>query len=571
MRLKSLRAQNFRSLQSLAIELPQVCAIVGPNNSGKSNILEAIRRVLAPEWGPRTRDFTADDVYLRDETLDIEIECFFEPPLEYRKLKDADPVEIERFRFVFDRYKIGPQAGTRRLEQSSLTAAGEKPTVMTSYGRKGTPPRFEPLLGIPQEVRDTVPLIYIGTDRSLRRQLPSAQYSLLRRILEDINERLHDPTQTVKVRDRQGNEKDVPRIERFQQLIKMTMNLLRTDEFNKLEASIKRNALEQLGLDANVDAIDLFFTPMGTMDFYKSLDIVIKDHDFVISATEVGEGFQNAIVLAVLRAFEETCRAGAILLIEEPEMFLHPQMQRSLYKTLRKIGEKNQVIYTTHSPHFVSVPDYRDVLLVRRNEEGTYVVQSSLASDNKRREKLLKELDPERNELFFAKRLLLVEGDTEKLSFPEYASGLDIDLDRAGATIVEVGGKRNLKDFAELAISFQIPTGIVYDKDSSDFPKDKKAEEEEYNKMLDGLADVENEVRIWRLENKYEDVVRAAAGQDDYQKLTQKYPNVPNPTRQRLIAADPDMPIPVQFEEILTWLVPRRPRPASNRDGGCRC
>jgi hypothetical protein len=64
--------------------------------------------------------------------------------------------------------------------------------------------------------------------------------------LEDINERLHDPTQTVKVRDRQGNEKDVPRIERFRQLIKMTMNLLRTDEFNKLEASIKRNALEQL-------------------------------------------------------------------------------------------------------------------------------------------------------------------------------------------------------------------------------------------------------------------------------------------------------------------------------------
>jgi putative ATP-dependent endonuclease of the OLD family len=248
-----------------------------------------------------------------------------------------------------------------------------------------------------------------------------------------------------------------------------------------------------------VDAIDLFFTPMGTIDFYKSLDIVIKDHDFVISAAEVGEGFQNAIVLAVLRAFEETRRAGAILLIEEPEMFLHPQMQRSLYKTLRKIGEKNQVIYTTHSPHFVSVPDYRDVLLVRRNEEGTYVVQSSLASDNKRREKLLKELDPERSELFFAKRLVLVEGDTEKLSFPEYAAGLDIDLDRAGATIVEVGGKRNLKDFAELAISFQIPTGIVYDKDSSDFPKDKKAEEEEYNKMLDGLADVENDVRIWGL------------------------------------------------------------------------
>jgi putative ATP-dependent endonuclease of the OLD family len=363
----------------------------------------------------------------------------------------------------------------------------------------------------------------------------------------------------VKVRDRNGNEKDVPRIERFEQLIKMAMKLLRTDEFNKLEASIKRNALEQLGLDADADAIDLFFTPIGTMDFYKSLDIVIKDHDFTISATEVGEGFQNAIVLAVLRAFEETRRSGAILLIEEPEMFLHPQMQRSLYKTLRKIGETNQVIYTTHSPHFVSVPDYRNVLLVKRDEEGTYVVQSSLAFDNKRREKLLKELDPERSELFFAKRLLLVEGDTEKLSFPEYAAGLDVDLDRAGATIVETGGKRNLMEFAELAISFQIPTGIVYDKDGSDFPEDKKAEEEEYNKMLDGLADRDNDVRVWRLVNKYEDVVRAATGEEKYQNLTQKYPSISKPTRQRLIAADPDMPIPAQFEEILTWLAPQTP------------
>jgi predicted ATP-dependent endonuclease of OLD family len=556
MRLKTLRVENFRSLRSLTIDLPQVCAIVGPNNSGKSNILEAIRRVLAPEWGPRTRDFTEDDVYLRDAAFDIEIECSFEPRLQYRKLKHADPIEIDRFRFVYDRYKIGLQAGTRRLEQSALNAAGEKPTVMTSYGRAGAQPRFEPLIGIPQDLRDTVPLIHIGTDRSLRRQLPSAQYSLLRRIFEGINERLHEPAQTVKVRDRQGNEQDVPRIERFHQLITMAMNLLRTDEFNKLEAAIKRNALEQLGLDANADAIDLFFTPLGTMDFYKSLDIIIKDHGFPISATEVGEGFQNAIVLAVLRAFEETRRAGAILLIEEPEMFLHPQMQRSLYKTFRKIGETNQVIYTTHSPHFVSIPEYRDVLLVRRNDEGTYVVQSSLAADSKRREKFLKELDPERSELFFAKRLLLVEGDTEKLSFPEFAVALELDLDRAGATIVEVGGKRNLKDFAELAISFQIPTGIVYDKDSSDFPKDKKAEEEEYNKVLDGLADEQNDVRVWQLENKYEDVVREAAGEQEYQKLTQKYPGLSNATRQRLIAADPVMPIPGQFAKLLEWLAP---------------
>jgi predicted ATP-dependent endonuclease of OLD family len=48
-------------------------------------------------------------------------------------------------------------------------------------------------------------------------------------------------------------------------------------------------------------------------------------------------------------------------------------------------------------------------------------------------EKLRKEVDPERGELFFARRLLVVEGDTEKLAFPEYATRLPLDLNRAGA------------------------------------------------------------------------------------------------------------------------------------------
>lgn len=554
MRVKRLVVENFRSLQSLDMELPQVCAIVGPNNAGKSNILDAMRKVLTREWGPRVADFSEEDVYLREEDRDITIECTFEPTLEYKKLKNAKPVEIERLRFFLTRYKIGDHAGERRMEQSSLDSSGERPSVQTSYGGKGVQPKFEPLVGVPQEVRESVPLIYIGTDRSLERQLPSAQYSLLRRIFEGINADLRDPTQTVTVKDRQGNEKEVPRVERFNQLIKLAMGILRTDEFNKLETAIKRNALEQLGLDGDADQIDLYFTPMDTMDFYKQLDLVIKDHGFSLSATSVGQGFQNAIVLAVLRAFEETRRSGAILLIEEPEMFLHPQMQRSLYKTLRKIGETNQVIYTTHSPHFVSVPYYEDVRLVRRNDQGSYVVKSSLAPDQSRREKFLKELDPERSELFFSRRLLIVEGDTEKLALPEFATRLGLDLDRAGATIVEVGGKRNIKDFAELAISFRIPTGVIYDKDSTDF-KGKPIDELMYNKKLDQLQTDDGMVRVWKLDKKYEDVVRNTSGEDKYQELCQKYPGPSNVVRQRLIAADDAMTIPKQFEEALNWLV----------------
>jgi putative ATP-dependent endonuclease of the OLD family len=458
--------------------------------------------------------------------------------------------------FLYTRYKRGPETGTRRLEQICLDEMGKQPTVMTGYPKQGTPPKFEPVLGIPQEVREAVALIYIGSDRSLRRQLPSQQYSLLRRIFEDINEDFQAPENKIVVRDRKGNDHEVARGERLEQLLKVVMNVLKTDEFKRVEASIKQNVLEQLGLDAKADDIDLYFTPMSSMDFYKNLDLIINDHGFAISATELGEGFQNAIVLAVLRTFEETRRKGAILLIEEPEMFLHPQMQRSLYKTLRKIGETNQVIYTTHSPHFVSVPEYRDILLVRRDEEGTNVIQSLLAADNRRREKFLKELDPERGELFFANCLLLVEGDTEKLSYPAYADKLKFDLDCAGATIVDVGGKRNLKDFAELAISFQIPVGVVYDKDSSEF-KDED-EEAKYNDILDGLETSDGSVKVWQIDCKHEDAVRRAAGEKKYLDLCQRYPNYTNATRQRLIAVDPEMSVPKEFVKILQWLVEKK-------------
>jgi putative ATP-dependent endonuclease of OLD family len=116
MKLKGIKVENFRSIKTLDVELPQVCAIVGPNNAGKSNILEAVRRVLASDWGPRASNFSEDDVYLRDAELNITIECSFDPPIAYRKLKESDAVQVATMQFLYARYKRGPQVGTRRLE-----------------------------------------------------------------------------------------------------------------------------------------------------------------------------------------------------------------------------------------------------------------------------------------------------------------------------------------------------------------------------------------------------------------------------------------------------------------------
>lgn len=91
----------------------------------------------------------------------------------------------------------------------------------------------------------------------------------------------------------------------------------------------------------------------------------------------------------------------------------------------------------------------------------------------------------------------------------------------------------------------------MYDEDSSEI-RDKN-EEAAYNKQLDDLGDNGN--RTWRFVKKYEDELKDAVGGDTaYQSLCQKYPNVGKPTRARLIAADPNTPIPEKVKDILTWL-----------------
>lgn len=556
MRISRIQIENFRSIKSLDLEVPQVLSLVGPNNAGKSNILQAINKVLGGSW-LSVNSFDETDVHAHDADSDISIRVSFEPEVPFKKHVNGPEVGIHTLAFDYTRYKVGAAKGQRRLEQKCLDSDGEPPTVLASAPKKGVQMKFERLVNIPSEVKEEIPVIYIGTNRSLKEHLPGARFSMLRQLFTDIDKELSDPAQTIAV-TKDGTTKEVQRLERFKQVMEYAMKLLRTDSFEALERSIKENALRQLGLDPLLDAdkLDLFFSPFSTMDFYKSLDLRVREGDYSVSATEMGEGIQNALVLAILQAFEERKKKGAILLIEEPEMFLHPQMQRSLYKTIREIAKTNQVIYTTHSPHFVSVPDYHEVGLVRKTAEGTQVKKSEHPTSDKFREKLIKELDPERNELFFATRLLLVEGDTEKLALPEYAKRLGLDLDRAGATIVEVGGKRNLIDFARIAISFGIPTGIVYDEDASDFAG-RRDEEAEFNASLDALANDDGTVAVWRFKKNYEDHLRIALTESVYQRLCQQFPNTGKPTKARLMAMEPDTAIPPPVDEILQWLVGR--------------
>lgn len=551
MRIRKVCIQGFRSIKEpLELNLEQVNALIGANNCGKSNILSAIYRVLGRDWVTKNT-FFENDVYNEDYDTDIVIDFEFDEPFQFEQFVGI-PVEIPKVRFFYTRYKKGENSGERRLEKQCLQLNDKPVFGFKSRPKKGEQPQMVPLTTIPQELQEAFPVIFIGTDRNLKNQLPSSRNSILGTLMKDINADFENPENLIEV-GKEGSGKMLPRIERFKQAIDEAIRTLRTDEFLALEKAIKDNALKQLGFnpETETDKLDLYFNPLSSLEFYKSLEIYVKEHEYNINATELGAGFQNAIVLAILKAFEDRKKQGALFLIEEPEMYLHPQMQRSLYKTIRQIGETNQVIYITHSPHFVTIPEFNEIVIVSKNNDGTHIKKSTLKTSDALKNKFRKELDPERNEMFFARKLLIVEGDTEKMAFPEFAKRMGIDFDGVGSTIIEVGGKRNLIDFVELAISFEIPVGLVYDTDSSDFKKDEKDEEAKYNELLNSYA--AKGVQVFVFEKNYEDECKKFYTEKIYQEHCQNFGR--NKTlRARLMAQEETIPIPDFVQPIIGWL-----------------
>jgi len=122
-----------------------------------------------------------------------------------------------------------------------------------------------------------------------------------------------------------------------------------------------------------------------------------------------------------------------VFAIEEPEVFLHPQKARYFASVLHTIADSgNQVFVSTHSPIFVNIHRPEDVCLVRRTKEaGTTVKKAGeLGISLEQREllRLLTEFDTQRNELFFARRILLVEVTRRRLSFHLPSRPLDMTL-----------------------------------------------------------------------------------------------------------------------------------------------
>jgi putative ATP-dependent endonuclease of OLD family len=158
---------------------------------------------------------------------------------------------------------------------------------------------------------------------------------------------------------------------------------------------------------------------------------------------------------------------GQLLVIDEPELMLTPQLQRHLYHLLRSFAVAgNQVVYATRAPALVDAVHHDEIVRLDISERHVAPrrAPAALLSDEERL-RLAAEFDHERAEMFFATAVVLVEGNTERLALPSIFRALGHDADALGISIVEVGGKGNLILSARVLTELRIPHLIVHDSD----------------------------------------------------------------------------------------------------------
>lgn len=491
MKISKIRIKNFRSIKDIEVEPNNLCALIGENNVGKSNLLYAIDLVLGEKW-PANR-LSENDIYSHDKSLDVQIQIFFDAPIDHEYYGTILNIYGFDLRYNFNE-------GT-----TLLCLDGHGDYVETQYGKK---------LYLNNAIREQIPSVFIGVNRNLEKELSGSQWTLFGKLLKEIEKEFLE---------------DDKRKDQYKTVMKEINRLLRIKSFNRLENIIKEQVKKLTGF---INA-DLRFIEPTILEHYKNLDLVVKESEEFddFSALDMGAGIQSAIVVALIQAYKELKRSGAILLIEEPEVYLHPHARRYFYSLLKDLAEQgNQIFYTTHSTEFVDLPNYETICIVRKTASlGTKINQTSglsISEGSKEELKLLTQFDATRNELFFARKVLLVEGPTERFSLPYIFTlkGIE-DLNARGVSIIDSGGKENLEFIIKILKDFCIPFVVLHDEDRN--AKNYAT----YHSGVNGLnariqAAVRDASQVFRMDPDFEGVFGISSGGDKIRKAIERLKNL---------------------------------------------
>lgn len=237
-------------------------------------------------------------------------------------------------------------------------------------------------------------------------------------------------------------------------------------------------------------AIDIEVSSPDIDSVFKANTQVWVNDGYRTDIRRKGHGLQRAMTMALVRVVANRLSANPTapqdatvearparvasksryFIFEEPELYLHPQAQRALYESIVELSESDdsQVLMCTHSSALIDIEQYNSIHIVSKpSAEASSAICScadELFEGNAKKDfNLSYWINPDRGELFFAKKVVLVEGPTDKTVVPMLAKLLDIF--RHDYSVIDCGSKTSIPLYISLLNKFSIPYVAVYDVD----------------------------------------------------------------------------------------------------------
>ncbi|RHG34149.1 DUF2813 domain-containing protein [Fusobacterium varium] len=201
----------------------------------------------------------------------------------------------------------------------------------------------------------------------------------------------------------------------------------------------------------------------------------MKNLSDTLTSEYVSKGLYRTLLFELFRALaaeskkiETSIIGNTMIFFEEPELYLHPQAEKELYDcfiALSKLGV--QLYISTHSSNFISLKHYKSICIIRNSNNGSRAFQFKgklFSGDEVKYFNMNYWINPDRSELFFAKKVILVEGQTDKIVLGYLSKKLGIF--KYDYSILECGSKSIIPQFIKLLNAFKLPYIAIYDKDN---------------------------------------------------------------------------------------------------------